>query len=114
MSKIRKRRNQPERELALEILAWASSQPGVALWINTVTPGVWGVAGLGPGSPDLIGWKVEKIGKSIIPRFVCIELKTGKRLPTAAQRAWLERAAVAGALAGVAYSLEDVKKILKM
>lgn len=64
-------------------------------------------AGLGVGSPDLIGWKTvtitpDMVGKNIAV-FVGIEAKTGKLKPTIDQEIWQKNIKEAGGISEIIY-----------
>lgn len=69
-----------------------------------------------PGVSDLIGWRTitvtpEMIGKRIAI-FAAVELKFGDNTATEEQAAFINVVLEAGGMAGVAYSVEEAKKIL--
>lgn len=70
--------------------------------------GQWVQFGLGPGSPDLVGWRVVN-GVAV---FVGIEVKLPGERPRADQRVWLEQIAAAGGLAGCACDIAGACAIL--
>ena len=59
------------------------------------------------GHPDLAGYR-RRDGKAIY-----IEVKTGKGKPTPAQKKFIKVAQGSGCLAGVAWSVEDAREIVK-
>ena len=59
------------------------------------------------GHPDLAGYR-RRDGKAIY-----IEVKTGKGKPTPAQKNFIKVAQGSGCLAGVAWSVEDAREIVK-
>ena len=58
-----------------------------------------------PGMSDLIGWNAQA-------RFTAIEGKSHGKIPTRAQRAFLDLVADSGGCSGVAYETEDAAIIL--
>jgi len=62
--------------------------------------------GLGVGSSDLIGWTPDA-------RFLAVEVKLPGRKPTREQARFIEAVRQAGGRAGVAYSVEDVGRIVR-
>lgn len=57
------------------------------------------------GQSDLIGWHAG--------RFLSVETKVAPRRPTAAQLRFLDLVCRSGGLGGVAYSVEDVERIIR-
>lgn len=84
---------------------------GARLMRNNVgcLPDVRGVPvhfGLGIGSSDLIGWCPDAV-------FLAIEVKLPGRKPTREQARFIEAVRMAGGRAGVAYSVQDVARIVR-
>lgn len=75
--------------------------------------------GLGTGTSDLIGFRVvtvtpEMVGQRIAV-FAALEIKpSAKEKPTPAQAKFVEQVNAFGGLAGVAYSTETAKHILRL
>lgn len=72
--------------------------------------------GLCKGSSDLVGWKSvavtpDMVGKRVAV-FIALEVKAGKGRTTEAQRAFLDRVAVDGGIAGVARSVGEAEALL--
>lgn len=80
--------------------------------------GRWIQFGLAKGSSDLIGFKTIKITQdmvgSSVAQFVSIEVKTPKGRSTKIQENWLRCIKSAGGISGVARSIEDAIKLLKL
>jgi len=80
--------------------------------------GRWIQFGLAKGSSDLIGFKTIKITQdmvgSSVAQFVSIEVKTPKGRSTEIQKNWLQCIKSAGGISGVARSIEDAIKLLKL
>ena len=72
--------------------------------------------GLGKGSPDLIGWKTVKITPEMVGQriavFVAVEVKREGKTPPRNQKAWIQAIETAGGLVGVAWNVDDAKKII--
>lgn len=112
----------PERDV-LRLLQYAAALMGVTLLRNNVgclqdKHGRFVTYGLGLGSPDLVGWQTvtvtpEMVGQQLAV-FVGIEAKREVGGITSERQArYLERLRQAGARAGVARSVEDLRRILK-
>lgn len=73
-------------------------------------------AGLCPGSPDLVGWRVVNITPEMvgakIAQFTGIEVKTGRQKPTKQQRQFLDALAGFGGVALVARNPGDLVSAL--
>jgi hypothetical protein len=73
-------------------------------------------SGLGPGSPDLVGWLPITIGPEHLGRtlavFVAVEAKTHTGRVGAHQRAFLAQMAEQGAIVGVVRSVADLDRLL--
>lgn len=111
-----------ERDV-LKLLQDAAALMGVTLLRNNVGTiqdrfGRYHVFGLGIGSPDLVGWQTVTITPDLVGQelavFVGIEAKR-ERGATVSERQgrYIERLRQAGARAGVARSVEDLREILK-
>lgn len=74
-------------------------------------------SGLATGSSDLIGWTTTKITQDMVGKtlavFTAIECKTGKLKLTDEQENFLLAVKNAGGIAVVAYSIDDVKEVIK-
>jgi hypothetical protein len=70
--------------------------------------------GLSVGSADLIGWMQQPWydGTGAMAVFVAIECKAPGKKPTPQQLAFLDAVRTAGGIAGVAYSLDDFRRII--
>ena len=68
--------------------------------------------GLAQGTSDLIGYKTEKIGSVIIPRFLCVEIKVGEDNLKPEQRNWIDVVTGCGGIAGVVRDTADGLKTL--
>ena len=74
--------------------------------------------GLAKGSSDLIGFKTVKVtpdmvGKEIA-QFVSLEIKTETGKLTKMQHNWLQKVKTSGGIVGVARTVKDALKILKV
>jgi hypothetical protein len=74
------------------------------------------VYGLAPGSSDLIGWRSVLVPPELVGRriaiFTALEIKPpGETVPDHQGR-FLDRAAAAGAIAGVAHSPAEARRLL--
>jgi hypothetical protein len=88
----------------------AASECGAVVFRNNVGKlpdknGRWVQYGLCVGSSDLIGW--DKHG-----RFLALEVKVPGKNPTKEQEVFIGAVIMAGGVAGVVRSPEDVKKLL--
>jgi len=112
----RSRSDRPENDIVRAILEWARVEPGLTLHRNIVSSRAAHLgcaAGLGKGSPDLIGWLSVPVKSGKISVFVGIEVKREKRGVIAdEQNDWLERIRRAGGIAGVARSVDDARDII--
>ena len=74
--------------------------------------------GLAKGSSDLVGFKTVKITPEMINQevavFVSIEIKTERGKLTEVQQNWLQKVHDSGGIVGVARSIQDALKILKV
>lgn len=74
--------------------------------------------GLAKGSSDLVGFKTVKITPEMIgqevAQFVSIEIKTERGKLTEAQQNWLQKVHDSGGIVGVARSIQDALKIVKV
>jgi hypothetical protein len=122
---------QPISESALlRLLLIAASEFGARLFRNQV--GTYRIAqpdckscqrfgrtissGLGPGSPDLVGWRTVTIRPSDVGRtiavFVGVEAKTDTGRVGEHQRAFLAELERQGAVSGVVRSVADLGRLL--
>lgn len=112
----RSRSDRPENDIVREILEWARVEPGLTLHRNIVSSRAAHLgcaAGLGKGSPDLIGWLSVPVKSGKISVFVGIEVKREKGGVIAdEQNGWIERIRRAGGIAGVARRVEDAQRII--
>ena len=80
--------------------------------------GRWVQFGLAKGSSDLIGFKTVKITSEMIgqdiAQFVSIEIKTERGKLTEVQENWLQKVHDSGGIVGVARSIQDALKIVKV
>ena len=74
--------------------------------------------GLAKGSSDLVGFKTIKITPEMIgqevAQFVSIEIKTERGKLTEVQENWLQKVKSSGGIVGVARSIQDALKIVKV
>ena len=74
--------------------------------------------GLAKGSSDLVGFKTIKITPEMIgqevAQFVSIEIKTERGKLTEVQENWLHKVHDSGGIVGVARSIQDALKIVKV
>ena len=74
--------------------------------------------GLAKGSSDLVGFKTVKITPEMIgqevAQFVSIEIKTERGKLTEVQENWLQKVHDSGGIVGVARSIQDALKIVKV
>jgi hypothetical protein len=74
--------------------------------------------GLAKGSSDLVGFKTIKITPEMINQevavFVSIEIKTERGKLTEVQQNWLQKVKSSGGIVGVARSIQDALKIVKV
>ena len=74
--------------------------------------------GLAKGSSDLVGFKTIKITPEMINQevavFVSIEIKTERGKLTEVQQNWLQKVHDSGGIVGVARSIQDALKIVKV
>ena len=74
--------------------------------------------GLAKGSSDLVGFKTIKITPEMINQevavFVSIEIKTERGKLTEVQENWLQKVKSSGGIVGVARSIQDALKIVKV
>ena len=69
--------------------------------------------GLAVGSADLIGWKtVTTTSFNRRAVFLAIECKSKGKHPTARQIAFVDAVKAAGGIAGIAYSVQDFRRII--
>jgi hypothetical protein len=73
---------------------------------------------LAKGSSDLVGFKTIKITPEMIgqevAQFVSIEIKTERGKLTEVQENWLQKVKSSGGIVGVARSIQDALKIVKV
>ena len=74
--------------------------------------------GLAKGSSDLIGFKTVKVTPDMvgqeIAQFVSLEIKTESGKLTEMQHNWLQKVKTSGGIVGVARTVKDALKILKV
>ena len=74
--------------------------------------------GLAKGSSDLIGFKTVKVTPDMvgqeIAQFVSLEIKTENGKLTKMQHNWLQKVKTSGGIVGVARTVKDALKILKV
>tara|TARA_R100001443_G_scaffold99455_1_gene106583 strand:+ start:333 stop:689 length:357 start_codon:yes stop_codon:yes gene_type:complete len=74
--------------------------------------------GLAKGSSDLIGFKTVKVTPDMvgqeIAQFVSLEIKTETGKLTKMQHNWLQKVKTSGGIVGVARTVKDALKILKV
>lgn len=80
--------------------------------------GQWVQFGLAKGSSDLIGFKTVKVTPDMvgqeIAQFVSLEIKTETGKLTKMQHNWLQKVKTSGGIVGVARTVKDALKILKV
>ena len=80
--------------------------------------GQWVQFGLAKGSSDLIGFKTIKITPEMIgqeiAQFVSLEIKTESGKLSTIQQNWLQKVKSSGGIVGVARTVKDALKILKV
>lgn len=112
-----------ETPLMQRVRLAASTDPDVVLFRNNVglfytKDGTPMRCGLRSGAADLIGWKSVVITQSLVGArlavFAAIEVKTPTGRLRPEQNQFLEIAAAAGALAGVARAAQDAQDILAL
>jgi len=64
----------------------------------------------GPGGSDLLGWRTLANGTA---QFVSIEIKTATGRASQAQLDWLDCVTLAGGLAGIVRSVDDLHALLR-
>jgi len=101
---------QPETKLQTDIRLHLQQRYGTKLvLLRNHSGAVSGLSfGLGPGSPDLVGW----ITVGEIAVFVGIEIKTGTGRVRPNQQAWLDRLLSAGGIAFVARDCEGASVMM--
>ena len=113
-----------ETKLQQEIRLALGTIPSLRLFRNQVgqlpdpRTGRYVQFGLAKGSSDLVGFKTikitpEMIGKEIA-QFVSIEIKTERGKLTEVQENWLQKVKSSGGIVGVARSIQDALKIVKV
>lgn len=119
----RKQKPRAEREAGVTdaIKEWRKTRPDVRLWRQNVgefqlRDGTFFRAGLCRGSSDFVGLHTVTITPSMVGRtvgvFFALELKKPGELPEDHQQEWLDEIRDAGAIAGVATSVEDAEAVL--
>ena len=119
-----------EARIQAEVMRAVGALPGVRIFRNTVGEGWQGrVArhvgecvllegaryvrfGLLPGSPDLIGWRTERIAGGDVARFLGLEVKTPTGVVSPEQVKFLAALRAAGAVSGVVRNPADAISIL--
>lgn len=118
-----------------QILAEANKYPGVKLWANPVGRAFMGekvrdykigidnfivlknprrvTFGLPKGSADTIGFKTERIGGIIVPRFCAFEIKTGTDKTRPGQDNFINMVQRFGGIAGVTRDSSDLHRLLE-
>ena len=113
-----------ETKLQQEIRLALGTIPSLRLFRNQVgqlpdpRTGRYVQFGLAKGSSDLVGFKTIKITPEMIgqeiAQFVSIEIKTERGKLTEVQENWLQKVHDAGGIVGVARSIQDALKIVKV
>ena len=113
-----------ETKLQQEIRLALGTIPSLRLFRNQVgqlpdpRPGRYVQFGLAKGSSDLVGFKTIKITPEMIgqevAQFVSIEIKTERGKLTEVQQNWLQKVHDSGGIVGVARSIQDALKIVKV
>ena len=113
-----------ETKLQQEIRLALGTIPSLRLFRNQVgqlpdpRTGRYVQFGLAKGSSDLIGFKTIKITPEMIgqevAQFVSIEIKTERGKLTEVQQNWLQKVHDSGGIVGVARSIQDALKIVKV
>lgn len=115
--------SQTEQQIQQAIrLECGGPNSGTKLWRNNVgrlldQRGRMVTFGLCPGSADLIGYRSIEVTPDMVGSriavFAAVEVKAAAGRATPEQAAWLEHVTSAGALAGIARSVEDARLILQ-
>jgi hypothetical protein len=113
-----------ETKLQQEIRLALGTIPSLRLFRNQVgqlpdpRTGRYVQFGLAKGSSDLVGFKTIKITPEMIgqevAQFVSIEIKTERGKLTEVQQNWLQKVKSSGGIVGVARSIQDALKIVKV
>ena len=113
-----------ETKLQQEIRLALGTIPSLRLFRNQVgqlpdpRTGRYVQFGLAKGSSDLVGFKTIKITPEMIgqevAQFVSIEIKTERGKLTEVQQNWLQKVQDSGGIVGVARSIQDALKIVKV
>jgi hypothetical protein len=113
-----------ETKLQQEIRLALGTIPSLRLFRNQVgqlpdpRTGRYVQFGLAKGSSDLVGFKTIKITPEMINQevavFVSIEIKTERGKLTEVQQNWLQKVKSSGGIVGVARSIQDALKIVKV
>ena len=113
-----------ETKLQQEIRLALGTIPSLRLFRNQVgqlpdpRTGRFVQFGLAKGSSDLVGFKTIKITPEMIgqevAQFVSIEIKTERGKLTEVQENWLQKVKSSGGIVGVARSIQDALKIVKV
>jgi|TARA_B100001939_G_C16934159_1_gene615246 hypothetical protein len=113
-----------ETKLQQEIRLALGTIPSLRLFRNQVgqlpdpRTGRYVQFGLAKGSSDLVGFKTIKITPEMIgqevAQFVSIEIKTERGKLTEVQENWLQKVKSSGGIVGVARSIQDALKIVKV
>ena len=113
-----------ETKLQQEIRLALGTIPSLRLFRNQVgqlpdpRTGRYVQFGLAKGSSDLVGVKTIKITPEMIgqevAQFVSIEIKTERGKLTEVQQNWLQKVHDSGGIVGVARSIQDALKIVKV
>jgi hypothetical protein len=113
-----------ETKLQQEIRLALGTIPSLRLFRNQVgqlpdpRTGRYVQFGLAKGSSDLVGFKTIKITPEMINQevavFVSIEIKTERGKLTEVQENWLQKVKSSGGIVGVARSIQDALKIVKV
>ena len=113
-----------ETKLQQEIRLALGTIPSLRLFRNQVgqlpnpRTGRYVQFGLAKGSSDLVGFKTVKITPEMIgqevAQFVSIEIKTERGKLTEVQQNWLQKVHDSGGIVGVARSIQDALKIVKV
>lgn len=110
-----------ESEILYAIRLALGTMPDVRLFRNNIgsfkdRTGRWVQYGLAPGSADLIGLRTVTITPEMVGRevalFIGIECKTDKGRISEEQESFLRMLEQRGALAGIARSVDDAKRII--
>ena len=113
-----------ETKLQQEIRLALGKIPSLRLFRNQVgqlpdpRTGRYVQFGLAKGSSDLVGFKTIKITPEMIgqevAQFVSIEIKTERGKLTEVQQNWLQKVHDSGGIVGVARSIQDALKIVRV